>query len=123
MAGQSRKARSAAESTTVVPTLRSGASGTNQMPSVAYVIPSEGDDLRELRLEDIDRNRLVVRRLLPEECERLMGFPEGWTDVEVNGTVMGDASRHKCIGNSMSVNVMRWIGTRLSQAEKLAKAA
>lgn len=123
MAGQSSKARSAAESTTVVPTLRSGASGTNQVPSLAYVIPSEGDDLRDLQPEDIDRNRLVVRKLLPEECERLMGFPQGWTNVEVNGVAMGDASRYKCIGNSMSVDVVRWIGKRLSQSERLAKAA
>lgn len=123
MAGQSGKARSAGESTTVIPTLRSGKSGTNQVPSLAYIIPSDGDHAEERGLEDIDPDRLVVRKLLPHECERLMGFPEGWTNVEINGAPMGDASRGKCIGNSMSVNVMRWIGRRLSLAEILAKAA
>lgn len=122
MAGQSAKARSAAESTTVVPTLRSGESGTNQVPSIAYVIPTDGEDGTKLRLEDIDPNRLAVRKLLPEECERLMGFPEGWTDVELNGAPMADSARYKCIGNSMSVDIMRWIGRRLDEAEEQALA-
>jgi DNA (cytosine-5)-methyltransferase 1 len=122
MAGQSAKVRSAAESTTVVPTLRSGESGTNQVPSIAYVIPTDGEDGTKLRLEDIDPNRLAVRKLLPEECERLMGFPEGWTDVELNGAPMADSARYKCIGNSMSVDIMRWIGRRLDEAEEQALA-
>ncbi len=49
-----------------------------------------------------------------------MGFPEGWTAVDVDGAVMTDNARYKCIGNSMSVNVMRWIGRRLTQAHSRA---
>jgi DNA (cytosine-5)-methyltransferase 1 len=50
-----------------------------------------------------------------------MGFPEGWTAVDINGSVMADNARYKCIGNSMSVNVMRWIGQRLDNAVRQAE--
>jgi hypothetical protein len=100
--------------------LRSGASGTNQVPSLAYVVPHAHDSVGPIGLDRIDANRLVVRKLMPTECERVMGFPEGWTAVDVNGAVMEDSHRYKCIGNSMSVNVMRWIGRRLSRAESHA---
>ena len=54
------------------------------------------------------------RRLLPVESERLMGFPEGWTDIPWKGKAHPpDGFRHRVCGNSMCVNVMRWIGERL----------
>lgn len=56
-----------------------------------------------------------LRRLLPEESERLMGFPTGWTDVPWKGKAHApDGLRHRACGNSMCVNVMRWIGERIS---------
>lgn len=51
-----------------------------------------------------------VRRLMPVECERLQGFPDGFTDIEENTP---DGPRYKALGNSMAVNVMRWIGKRI----------
>ena len=53
---------------------------------------------------------MVVRRLTPVECERLQGFPDGWTDVRRDTP---DGPRYKAIGNSMAVPVMRWIGQRI----------
>lgn len=53
--------------------------------------------------------RYVVRRLTPLECERLQGFPDGWTDVEYRGRPASDAARYRAIGNSMTVPVMAWI--------------
>lgn len=53
---------------------------------------------------------MAVRRLTPIECERLQGFPDGWTDILPNTP---DGSRYKAIGNSMAVPVMRWIGSRI----------
>lgn len=50
----------------------------------------------------------VVRRLTPLECERLQGFPDGWTD---NG--QADTHRSKQLGNSVAVPVFEWIGRRL----------
>jgi site-specific DNA-cytosine methylase len=48
-----------------------------------------------------------VRRLTPTECERLQGFPDGWTDEK------SDTQRYKQMGNAVTVNVIEWIGSRL----------
>lgn len=61
-----------------------------------------------------------VRRLLPVECERLMGFPDNWTRISWNGKPeekCPDAPRYKACGNSMCVNVMRWIGEQIQRVE------
>lgn len=66
-----------------------------------------------------DETKYVVRRLTPLECERLQGFPDGWTDVEFNGKPATDSARYKAIGNSMAVPVMRWIAERIDAVETL----
>lgn len=55
-----------------------------------------------------------VRRLTPLECERLQGFPDGWTDI----LGASDTARYKALGNSMCVNVMRWIGEKIERVER-----
>ena len=58
----------------------------------------------------------VVRRLTPAECERLQGFPDGFTLVPYRGKPIQDCPdgpRYKALGNSMAVPVMHWIGRRL----------
>jgi hypothetical protein len=57
---------------------------------------------------------MQVRRLTPRECERLQGFPDDYTLIPHKKGLAADASRYKALGNSMAVNVMRWIGERLS---------
>lgn len=52
---------------------------------------------------------LYPRRLTPVECERLMGFPDGWTDVRFQGKPARDTLRYRALGNSMAVPVMRWL--------------
>ena len=49
----------------------------------------------------------TVRRLTPEECEALQGFPRGWTDGQP------DSARYKQMGNAVSVPVVEWIVKRL----------
>lgn len=62
----------------------------------------------------------VVRRLTPTECERLQGFPDGWTDVPFSGQDHApDSRRYRAIGNSMAVPVMRWIGERLQMCAEV----
>jgi DNA (cytosine-5)-methyltransferase 1 len=56
-----------------------------------------------------------VRRLTPTECERLQGFPDGFTDIKEKGTP--DSHRYKALGNSMAVPVMKWIGERIQAYE------
>ena len=61
----------------------------------------------------------VVRRLTPVECERLQGFPSGWTDVPYKGKEHpSDTPRYKACGNSMAVPVMRWIGERILMVDE-----
>jgi DNA (cytosine-5)-methyltransferase 1 len=44
-----------------------------------------------------------IRRLTPTECERLQGFPDGWTEG------ISDTQRYKCLGNAVTVNVIETI--------------
>ena len=58
---------------------------------------------------------MAVRRLTPVECERLQGFPDGYTNIPWRGkSESPDGPRYKALGNSMAVPVMRWIGERMS---------
>lgn len=58
----------------------------------------------------------VVRRLTPTECERLMGFPDGYTNVLHNGKPASNSARYKALGNSMATTVMRYIGQQIQAA-------
>lgn len=85
---------------------------------------------------------MAVRRLMPVECERLQGFPDGWSLVpvrrasaarakklraagpdrswaEIDGEawlLAADGPRYKQLGNSMATHVMHWIGRRIDRA-------
>ncbi len=64
-----------------------------------------------------------VRRLMPVECERLQGVPDGFTDIpwgRRNGP-SPDGLRYRVLGNMQSVNVMRWIGVRIQMVANLEK--
>jgi DNA (cytosine-5)-methyltransferase 1 len=63
---------------------------------------------------------MAVRRLTPVDCERLQGFPDGYTDIQPKGKATPDGPRYKALGNSMAVPVMRWIGERIAQVEGIA---
>lgn len=60
---------------------------------------------------------LVVRRLTPVECERLQGFPDGWTQVGTDRPT-ADSHRYKQLGNAVTVNVAEWLGRRIVDALK-----
>lgn len=62
---------------------------------------------------------LKVRRLTPTECERLQGFPDGYTLVPYRNKPAADGPRYKALGNSMAVNCMAWIGERIAAVEGL----
>jgi DNA (cytosine-5)-methyltransferase 1 len=69
-------------------------------------------------------DRWHVRRLTPRECERLQGMPDDWTAImRGNGKPAADGPRYKAIGNSMAVNVMRWIGRRIALVDGLSDGA
>jgi DNA (cytosine-5)-methyltransferase 1 len=56
---------------------------------------------------------MQVRRLTPVECERLQGFPDGYTNIKDK---CPDGPRYKALGNSWAVPVVRWIGERIDRA-------
>ncbi len=60
---------------------------------------------------------MAVRRLTPKECERLQGFPDGYTDVTYRNKPAADGPRYRALGNSMAVPVMAWIGQRIAEVE------
>lgn len=62
----------------------------------------------------------AVRRLTPRECERLQGFPDDFTAIPYRGKPAADGPRYKALGNSMAVNVMRVIGTRIAMVDAIA---
>jgi len=62
----------------------------------------------------------AVRRLTPEECEALQGFPRGYTLIPYRGKTAADGPRYKALGNSMAVPCMAWIGQRIDLVERLS---
>jgi len=60
---------------------------------------------------------MAVRRLTPVECERLQGFPDGYTNIPWRKKEESpDGPRYKALGNSWAVPVVRWIGRRIQAA-------
>lgn len=58
---------------------------------------------------------MVVRRLTPVECERLQGFPDGWTDIGTLEKPTADSHRYKQLGNAVTVNVAQWIAQKIEE--------
>ena len=62
----------------------------------------------------------IVRRLTPMECERLQGFPDGWTDIGDYTDSTGkkrktsDSARYKALGNSIALPFWRWMFGRMA---------
>ena len=64
----------------------------------------------------------VIRRLTPVECERLQGFPCGYTEIPYNNRPhTPDGHRYKALGNSMAVPVIRWLGERINGIDARSK--
>ena len=63
--------------------------------------------------------QMAVRRPTPKECERLQGFPDNYTDIQLKGKPTPDGPRYKALGNSMAVPVMAWIGKRIQEVDNL----
>lgn len=69
---------------------------------------------------------MQVRRLTPTECERLQGFPDGYTAIpwrKKPASECPDGPRYKALGNSWAVPNARWIGQRITQALDTRRAA
>lgn len=60
--------------------------------------------------DGLARQGTAVRRLTLTECERLQGFPDGWTDGQ------SDSARYRQLGNAVCVPVAEWIGRRIMES-------
>lgn len=71
-------------------------------------------------LQNTVRTGMIVRRFTPMECERLQGFPDGWTDIgewiDDDGRThkQADAPRYKALGNSIALPFWYWILRRMA---------
>lgn len=66
-----------------------------------------------------------VRRMTPLECERLQGFPDGWTEtVQPSlGAEKSDSLRYHALGNAVSVAVVRWVAARIGEQLRVSDDA
>jgi DNA (cytosine-5)-methyltransferase 1 len=81
-----------------------GADGKRTMIRTAPTIRAEHHNTADVHYIP---GKLGIRRLTPTECERLQGFPDGWTEG------VSDTQRYKCLGNAVTVNVTQAIYERL----------
>ena len=79
----------------------------------------QSNSAHSLNGNNVVRTRYIVRRLTPLECERLQGYPDGWTDIgewtDSKGKVRqtSDAARYKALGNSIALPPWKWVLKRL----------
>ena len=131
----------------VAPTLQSRmGTGGNQVP-LAYQMQGFGDyhagevassckqrdfkDSTDLVCSVDWRTGMAVRRLTPLECERIQGYPDGWTDIGAWTDSKGklhkessDSARYKALGNSIALPPWKWVLKRLcAQYERDATMA
>jgi DNA (cytosine-5)-methyltransferase 1 len=99
-----------------------GEAGGGSETLVAHAPNSGGftDPVNDNVLAFTERTRaeegMTVRRLTPTECERLQGFPDGWTAHDAEGQPISDSARYRMLGNAVTVSVVRWIALRLQEA-------
>ena len=96
---------------------------TSQIARDGSCNPGPGDPMHPIRSGKhppaIATGASTVRRITPREAERLQGFPDNYTLVEHRGKPMADSPRYRLLGNSMAVNVMRWIGERIQMVDDI----
>lgn len=145
-AGQGAKAGGIGYEEEIAPTLSAAPSGTNQTPAVVVLDMAHANDVIRVGGEVVPslqarmgtggnqvplcyapktaralRTQMDVRRLTPLECERLQGYPDGWTDIgewtDENGRRHrpADAPRYKALGNSIALPFWEWMLWRMAQ--------
>ena len=67
-------------------------------------------DATDLVCQKAEAYAYLIRRLTPLECERLQGFPDGWTDIPG----ASDSARYKALGNSVAIPCVEFIMGRIA---------
>lgn len=124
-------------SSEIAPSLRARANDPFRTDMAAYVasvdcrngtengdvngtLQAKGNGGTSYNLNNVCRERGIVRRLTPLECERLQNFPDGWTDIGAWTDEKGklhkessDSARYKALGNSIALPPWKWVLKRL----------
>mgnify|MGYP003226082429 CR=1 FL=1 len=69
-------------------------------------------DATDLICQQAEACAHLISRLTPLECERLQGFPDGWTDIPG----ASDSARYKALGNSVAIPCVEFIMSRIAAA-------
>lgn len=73
-------------------------------------------DATDLICQQAEAYAYLIRRLTPLECERLQGFPDGWTDIPG----ASDSARYKALGNSVAIPCVEFIISRIAAVLRAA---
>ena len=124
-------------SSEISPTLRAKGNDPYREDMAAYIASVDCRNFREggetngtlqaksnggisYNLQNTVRTGMIVRRLTPMECERLQGFPDGWTDIgewrDSRGKMRkpSDSPRYKALGNSIALPFWDFLAKRIS---------
>ena len=112
--------------TEIAPTLRSGGDGGVPSSRGEHLVVEAYDEYNDALGGDVHHALragtkqstgvvadMVVRRLTPVECERLMGWPDNHTLYRADGTTNSDTTRYKMCGNGVASPVAEWIARHL----------
>lgn len=128
IAGSLRVGGSGLEDNLIAGTLshRYGKDGSENLIEVGNILSSRASDGRIYSPEGlsptlrpsifgwakpkIETSEARIRRLTPLECERLQGFPDGFTEG------VSDTQRYKMLGNAVTVNVIQFLGYKIKEA-------
>lgn len=87
-------------------------------------ISEDGDPMFTLTVADRHAvaTPYAVRRLLPIECERLMGWPDDWTRWDADGKEQADSHRYKQTGNGVASPVAAWVGRHIFAQDAIGRS-
>ena len=90
-------------------------------PLMSHSVSYDGQDAYSDMFITGEKMETIVRRLTPMECERLQGFPDGWTDIgewtDTKGKLhkeSSDSARYKALGNSIALPFWFYLLRRIS---------
>ena len=75
----------------------------------------QAKDATDLVVESDRQYAQLIRRLMPLECERLQGFPDGWTNIPG----ASDSARYRALGNSVAIPCVEFIMKSLNEVVSL----
>lgn len=101
--------------TLVTQAFQINASDEVRTSDIAYTLNTNGNATG--RNSPTIAGQFGVRRLTPTECERLQGFPDGWTAFGHDDKPISDSARYRMLGNAVCVPTAEWIARRIVDIE------